>query len=198
MILKKWTEENGDNTDLKQMTLNNPSISHSETFYTIAEAIHIRLGANQTQKKTTDFFQVSASISSHYHTGSTPWYLASPEEDDHYAKVDSLGNNEYYCAKTEQTHDSYKVRLILNASLADGTGSISVTCFNNVCETLFGVSGGTLESIYKNNIKKYQKLLDAILFKKYLFKIKCFEETYNEEVRIKYTVIAIEASNPFI
>ncbi|KAB7503649.1 Replication protein A DNA-binding subunit [Armadillidium nasatum] len=121
-------------------------------------------------------------------------YTACPSDGCN-KKVIDMNNGVYRCEKCNKEYDSFNWRLMLQASLADGTDSVWVTLFQEHAETLLGCTSANLGALREHDENAFQATFSSALFKEYIFKLRVKMESYNDEKRLKTTVVAVTPLN---
>lgn len=134
-----------------------------------------------------------------------PFYAACPE------LVDRMGTqgmdaatqmNKRMCnKKTEQDGTVWRCsmghscsqpqyRYLCRLKVADHTGSLDVSCFDDSAKTLFGINAEAVASAYAETTRmdEYQQMMRKPLFRRGTFRLRSMRETFNEEERVKYVV----------
>eukprot|EP00871_Galdieria_phlegrea_P004639 jgi/Galph1/5176/GphlegSOOS_G3819.1 len=125
----------------------------------------------------------------HIRKEGTLWYTASPDDNK---KVTKLDENRWVCEATgkEYTHCNY--RYILSVSVQDETGSLSANAFDDVGCRLIGRSAEDLAKIYEHDKAEFDAILENVLFKPFIFRVRAKQDTWNDEVRLRYHIINVE------
>lgn len=118
-------------------------------------------------------------------------YQACPSEDCNKKVIDQQ-NGFYRCEKCNKEYPNFKYRLILNANLADFGDNQWVTCFQETAEVLLGHSAETLGRLKDTNEAAFDEVFQKVGFSTHIFKNRVKLETYNDEARVKVTVIDVQ------
>jgi replication factor A1 len=116
-----------------------------------------------------------------------PWYDACPGPDCRKG-VQEAGPGTYFCAKCGQNYTEKKETYILGFVANDHTGSMWLTAFGDLGETLMGVPAPQLATYQQGNPAQYDAVFKAATFKLYNFKVTARQEEYQGEYRMKYSV----------
>ncbi|PSN38056.1 Replication protein A 70 kDa DNA-binding subunit [Blattella germanica] len=114
-------------------------------------------------------------------------YKACPTEECN-KKVIDQNNGMFRCEKCNREYPNFKYRLLLLASLGDYSGHQWVTCFQDVGETLLGMSAQAVGDLLHEQ-EQFQAVFQAAAFNTYLFRLRAKTENYNDENRLKVTVV---------
>ncbi|CAL8076719.1 unnamed protein product [Calicophoron daubneyi] len=108
-------------------------------------------------------------------------------------KVVDLGNGLYRCEKCARETPNYNWRLLLAVKIADMTGDLWVTCFQDSAETLLGQTANSLGSMKESQDETQLErvFLDAV-FKSWIFRLRAKVDRYNDEERLRVVVVEVK------
>ncbi|VDM57629.1 unnamed protein product [Angiostrongylus costaricensis] len=106
-------------------------------------------------------------------------------------KVVQLGVEQYRCEKCDTTSDAFKWNYMVQAELTDLTGSVWVTLFSNPATKLFGMEPQKLGDLKEVDVMHFTVFTD-ICFKYFNWRINAKPNTYNDETRMRYSVLGCE------
>uniref|UniRef100_A0A667XMM4 Replication protein A 70 kDa DNA-binding subunit n=1 Tax=Myripristis murdjan TaxID=586833 RepID=A0A667XMM4_9TELE len=118
-------------------------------------------------------------------------YQACPSADCN-KKVIDQHNGLYRCEKCNREFPNFKYRLLLSANIADFGDNQWVTCFQETAEVLLGHSAETLGQLRDTDEAAFDEVFQKANFTTHIFKNRMKLETYNDETRVKATVIDIQ------
>lgn len=127
-----------------------------------------------------------------------PWYKAVPknsgeEQTIANAKVVEDGMGKYRCPKNGKVYNGYTARYILRFSISDSFGQMWLTAFNEHAETILGKSAEELEKMIEDgNTDAFDEVFSSATFKKYVFRIRAREDSWEDQVRIRYGVQSVK------
>lgn len=124
-------------------------------------------------------------------------YKACPSENCN-KKVVDLQNGYYRCEKCAQETMDFKWRLLVSANLTDFSDGQWVTCFGKEAEMLIGASAEDLGDMYSKASKedcRYEDILNEVPFKPFIFRLRTKMEVYNDESRLKTSVMSVAPVN---
>lgn len=124
-------------------------------------------------------------------------YKACPAETCN-KKVVDLENGYYRCEKCAQDTDSFKWRLLVSANLTDFSDGQWVTCFGKEAEQLIGATAEDLGEMYSMQSKedsRFEDILNDAPFKPFIFRLRTKMEVYNDESRLKTSVMSVAPVN---
>ncbi|KAM9347966.1 replication protein A 70 kDa DNA-binding subunit-like [Symphorus nematophorus] len=117
-------------------------------------------------------------------------YQACPSADCN-KKVIDLQNGLYRCEKCNRDFPNFKYRFLLSANLADFGDNQWVTCFQETAEVLLGQSAETLGVLRDTDEAAFDEVFQRVNFTTHIFKSRVKLETYNDESRVKVTVMEV-------
>ncbi|KAJ8267219.1 hypothetical protein GJAV_G00139920 [Gymnothorax javanicus] len=118
-------------------------------------------------------------------------YQACPSQDCNKKVVDQL-NGMYRCEKCDREFPNFKYRLILSANIADCGDNQWVTCFQDSAEVILGHDADYLGKLRESSEASFEEVFQHANFSTYNFRIRVKLETYNDETRIKATVMEVQ------
>lgn len=118
-------------------------------------------------------------------------YQACPSADCN-KKVIDLHNGLYRCEKCNRDFPNFKYRLLLSANLADFGDNQWVTCFQETAEVLLGHSAESLGHLRDTDEDAFDEVFQKANFTTHIFKNRVKLETYNDETRVKVTVLEVQ------
>lgn len=192
--LKDWFNKEGKNIPVVSISRDTSSLARMEVRKTIAQIKDERLGTSGKP----DWITVCATVT--FMKGDSFCYTACPNkigERQCNKKVTNNGDGTWRCEKCEQTVDECDYRYILQLQINDHTGLTWVTAFQESGEDIMGVPAKELYFMKyeEQDDEKFAEITHAVLFTKYLFKLKVQENTFNDEQRVKSTVVKAERLN---
>merc|ERR1712110_434551 len=110
-------------------------------------------------------------------------------------KVQDQGNGTYRCEKCNMDMDSFNYRIILSFSIADATDNQWVQCFNDQAVSILGVSAQELGLMQTNDPEGFNRVFQEASFKKFNLRLRAKPDSYNDETRIRYSVMSAENVN---
>ncbi|KAJ8347664.1 hypothetical protein SKAU_G00262530 [Synaphobranchus kaupii] len=118
-------------------------------------------------------------------------YQACPTQDCNKKVVDQH-NGMFRCEKCDREFPNFKYRLILSANIADCGDNQWVTCFQESAETILGRDADYLGKLKESSEASFDEVFQQANFNMYNFRIRVKLETYNDESRIKATVMELQ------
>lgn len=121
-------------------------------------------------------------------------YKACPAERCN-KKLMNLENGLYRCEKCNEQRPEFKWRLIVSAHLSDFSAGQWVTCFGAEAEQLLGNTAEDLGKFFEAGDEKFDEAVNDAAFKSFVFRLRTKMETYNDESRLKTSVVSITPIN---
>ncbi|XP_008994611.1 replication protein A 70 kDa DNA-binding subunit isoform X2 [Callithrix jacchus] len=118
-------------------------------------------------------------------------YQACPTQDCNKKVIDQQ-NGLYRCEKCDTEFPSFKYRMILSVNIADFQENQWVTCFQESAEAILGQSAAYLGELKDKNEQAFEEVFQNANFRSFIFRVRVKVETYNDESRIKATVMDVK------
>lgn len=118
-------------------------------------------------------------------------YQACPSQDCNKKVVDQQ-NGMFRCEKCDKEFPNFKYRLILSANIADYADNQWVTCFQESAEAILGQNAAYLGQLKDSNESAFDEVFQQANFNTFVFNSRVKLETYNDESRIKATVMEVK------
>uniref|UniRef100_A0A671UDN1 Replication protein A subunit n=1 Tax=Sparus aurata TaxID=8175 RepID=A0A671UDN1_SPAAU len=118
-------------------------------------------------------------------------YQACPSQDCNKKVVDQQ-NGMFRCEKCDKEFPNFKYRLILSANIADYGDNQWVTCFQESAEAILGQNAAYLGQLKDSNEAAFDEVFQQANFNTFVFRSRVKLETYNDESRIKATVMEVK------
>ncbi|XP_046892266.1 LOW QUALITY PROTEIN: replication protein A 70 kDa DNA-binding subunit [Hypomesus transpacificus] len=118
-------------------------------------------------------------------------YQACPSQDCNKKVVDQQ-NGLFRCEKCDKEFPNFKYRLILSANIADYGDNQWVTCFQESAEAILGQNAAYLGQLKDSNETAFEEAFNQANFQTFVFRSRVKMETYNDESRIKATVMDVK------
>jgi len=180
--LLKWYQESGKSLLARQ----GPDMaSASGDVITLEEARSDFLSASSGE--TARFYTVEVSLTSI--NTDTMSYKACPE-DGCSKKLQEVGDDVYKCAKCGRAGPDFNVRYVLRLSVADCLGSAWATAFDESGRVLLGASAADMEAERVRDLDAFARRISEATFSLFLLRVSLKREMYNDEQRIKWTVVS--------
>lgn len=183
--LRAWYDQEGHAQDSQSLTETRSVGSGAKTNWkTLSDVKNEHMGHGEK----ADYFSCVASLL--YARKENCLYQACPSADCNKKVIDQQ-NGLYRCEKCNREFRNFKYRLILSANLADFGDNQWVTCFQETAEVLLGHSAETLGQLRDTDEAAFDEVFQKANFTTHIFKNKVKLETYNDESRVKVTVMEV-------
>jgi replication factor A1 len=113
---------------------------------------------------------------------STPAYPACQTPNCN-KKVIEENPGEWWCEKCQAKWDKPLYRYVLNVNVADHSGSIYLSCFDEAGRTILGMPADDLVALQENDEAAYAQALLEACCKTYNFRVRAKMETYQDQPR---------------
>lgn len=107
-------------------------------------------------------------------------------------KILDMNNGSYRCEKCNRDFDHFVYRMLLSAQVTDYTNSHWVSLFHDEAQKLLGVDAKTIGEAMDNKDDSYKQYFTSVNFKKFQMKFRAKTESYNDETRLKITVVDVQ------
>nr|XP_021497775.1 replication protein A 70 kDa DNA-binding subunit [Meriones unguiculatus] len=161
------------------------TIGGSTNWKTLYEAKSENLG----QGDKADYFSTVATVV--FFRKENCMYQACPTQDCNKKVIDQQ-NGLYRCEKCDREFPNFKYRMILSVNIADFQENQWVTCFQECAEAILGQSTAYLGELKEKNEQAFEEVFQNANFRSFMFRIRVKLETYNDESRIKATVMDVK------
>ncbi|XP_061538402.1 replication protein A 70 kDa DNA-binding subunit isoform X1 [Phycodurus eques] len=118
-------------------------------------------------------------------------YQACPNQDCNKKVVDQQ-NGMFRCEKCDKEFPNFKYRLILSANISDYGDNQWVTCFQESAEAILGQNAAYLGQLKDSDEAAFDEIFQQANFNTFVFRNRVKLETYNDESRIKATVVDVK------
>ncbi|XP_012256946.2 replication protein A 70 kDa DNA-binding subunit [Athalia rosae] len=183
--LRGWYNTTGCNETVNTIskTLGGLGGGLNGPWLTFKEAKSQQLGCGETP----DYFVAKATINMIKIENAL--YAACPSENCNKKVV--LHDDMYRCEKCDRVYPNFKYRLLANCNLADWTDHQWVTTFNEQGEKIFGLTAQELGELQESRNDEFTEKFSSVAFQSYIFKFRLKMESYNDENRLKATVVTM-------
>ncbi|XP_078142732.1 replication protein A 70 kDa DNA-binding subunit-like isoform X2 [Centroberyx gerrardi] len=184
--LRAWYDQEGYALNSQSLTeMRSAGSGARVNWKTLSDVKNERLG----QAEKAEYFSCVATVV--YCRKENCLYQACPSADCSKKVIDQQ-NGLYRCEKCNKEFPNFKYRLLLSANIADFGDNQWVTCFQETAEVLLGHSAETLGQLREVGDAVFDEVFQKANFTTHIFKIRMKLETYNDESRVKATVIEIQ------
>ncbi|XP_058416100.1 replication protein A 70 kDa DNA-binding subunit isoform X2 [Diceros bicornis minor] len=144
---------------------------------------------NLGQGDKADYFSSVATVV--YLRKENCMYQACPSQDCNKKVIDQQ-NGLYRCEKCDSEFPNFKYRMILSVNIADFQENQWVTCFQESAEAILGQNAAYLGELKEKNEQAFEEVFQNANFRSFTFRIRVKLETFNDESRIKATVMDVK------
>lgn len=163
-----------------------PGAMRANEFRTFAQVKDQSLG---TSFERADFFNTRAMVV--YIRPGTLYYTACPSQEcNKKVLMDDDGN--WRCEKCDRSYPAPVRRYIFSANVADYTGQIWVSGFNEVGETLLGITADELDVIQNESEAGFKAVLSRAIGRVIDIGCRAKQETFNDSSRVRYTMTRLQ------
>ncbi|SPO26224.1 probable Replication factor-A protein 1 [Ustilago trichophora] len=148
---------------------------------TIAQVKDENLGMSEKP----DYFNVRATVV--YIKQENLYYTACPSDGCN-KKVALDHENNWRCEKCDRSYEAPEYRYILSTNVADATGQIWLSGFNEDASKLIGMSAGELHKLREDSESEFTAALHRAANRMYLFNCRAKMDTFNDTARVRYTI----------
>jgi len=111
-------------------------------------------------------------------------------------KVINNGDGTWQCDKCDKSLPNCEYRYLLQCQVQDHTGVTYATAFQEAGIEIVGHSAYELYNIREEDPERFAEILQGVRWQQFLFKLKVYEETYNDEHRVKCNILRAEKLDP--
>ncbi|XP_070685180.1 replication protein A 70 kDa DNA-binding subunit [Pempheris klunzingeri] len=181
--LRGWYDEEGHAMDGQSLTeVKGGSRGGNTGWKTLSDVKTEHLGHGDK----ADYFTCKATIV--YLRKENCLYQACPSQECNKKVIDQQ-NGMYRCEKCDKEFPNFQYRLILSANIADYGDNQWVTCFQDSAETILGQNAAYLGQLKDSNEAAFDEVFQQANFNTFVFRSRVKLETYNDESRIKVTLM---------
>lgn len=184
--LRGWYDKEGHTMDCQSLSEMRAGGGGGNTNWkTLADVKTEHLGHGDK----ADYFSCIATIV--YLRKENCMYQACPSQDCNKKVVDQQ-NGLFRCEKCDKEFPNFKYRLILSANIADYGDNQWVTCFQETAEAILGQNAAYLGQLKDSNEVAFEEVFQQANFQTFVFRNRVKLDTYNDESRIKATVMDVK------
>lgn len=185
-----WYSTNGSNLQITPLSAMSGAVSNvgmTDVRKFVSQIKSEQLGLSEK----ADYYSMLASIV-YMKTDGNISYPACPSEGCN-KKVTSEGPNQYRCEKCQKVYDTCDHRYIFSMNVGDFSGQEWLSVFNEAGAVVFGRPASEMVELKENDDEQYKKIISDLVFKDFLFKVRSKQESYNNESRVKNTVVSVSS-----
>lgn len=189
--LRGWFDQEGRNVPSQSISRESSSFGKSEVQKTISQIKDENLGTSDKP----DWISICANVV--FFKYDNFYYTACPNmigDRKCNKKVTDNGDETWHCERCDTSFEACDYRYLLQMQIQDHTGMTWVTAFQEGGEDIMGMPAKDLFAVKfkEKDEEKFKEIISKVVFTKYMFKLKVKEETFNDEARVKSTVVKAE------
>ncbi|XP_060839354.1 replication protein A 70 kDa DNA-binding subunit [Rhopalosiphum padi] len=182
--LRGWYDSLPSNAEFNSISTRSDAGANSQ-FLTIKGAQLAQLGSGDK----ADYYNMYSHLI--FVKSESALYKACPKPDCQ-KKVIDRNDGTYRCEKCNDETENFKYRLMLSAQLSDSTGNQWVTMFQETAENLLGTTSAELGRLLEESKEEYSDVFQRQMFKLFETRARAKMETYNNETRLKVSLVNIK------
>ncbi|KAG8084585.1 hypothetical protein GUJ93_ZPchr0010g7975 [Zizania palustris] len=192
--LKQWYLTEGKTAPCISLSREMSSMGRADVRKTIAQIKDDNLG----QSDKPDWIVIKAAIS---HVPTDFCYPACPlifNAKQCNKKAINNGDGAWHCDRCDQSFEKCEYRYLVTFQIQDHTGTTYATAFQEAGEQIFGRKAEEIFSIRNDDQDdaQFTEIMEGVRWHLYLFKLRVKEETYNDESRVKCSIVKAEKLDP--
>jgi len=187
--LRGWWQAEGRNISGKSLTTQGGGRGGSGgNEKLIAEVKQEGLGMNSDKG---EYYSTTATISFFQKDKALYKSCGSPQPEGRLCqkKVTECGGDMYRCEKCGTEKASFAWRIMLQMNLADCTENTWASCFQETAEKILDIKAEELGRLQTEAEEEYNQVFAKACFKSYAFRMRVKADTYNDETRLKHSVV---------
>ncbi|RLM98456.1 replication protein A 70 kDa DNA-binding subunit C-like [Panicum miliaceum] len=107
-------------------------------------------------------------------------------------KVINNGDGTWLCERCDQRLQKCEYRYLLQCQIQDHTGLTYANAFHEPGVEILGYSAEELYNIKEEDAEQFAEIIQGVRWQQFLFKLKVYEETFNDEQRVKCQISKAE------
>merc|ERR1719411_928926 len=186
--LRGWWQAEGSRTNLKSMSVQGQRGGDGGKERVIAEVKQEQLGMGSDKG---EYYSTTATISFFQKDKALYKSCGSPQPEGRLCqkKVTECGGDMYRCEKCGTEKASFAWRIMLQMNLADCTENTWASCFQETAEKILDIKAEELGRLQTEAEEEYNQVFAKACFKSYAFRMRVKADTYNDETRLKHSVV---------
>jgi len=190
--LKGWWENEGCSAKTSSITVQGQRSGQDRATTTkmIGEVKQENLGSGSDRG---EYYSTTATVT--FFSKDKCLYKACGDEVEGKAcnkKVVESGDGSYRCEKCMKDKTTFKWRIMLQLNMADATDNTWASCFQETAEKILNVKSDELGYWLETDEEKFNAVFQEATFKTYNFRMRVKEDHYNDEARLKHTVVQVD------
>ncbi|CAJ0849861.1 522_t:CDS:10 [Entrophospora sp. SA101] len=183
--LKNWFQSGGSDAEFNSLTgsaeqTNIPNVKEAQK--PLEEILSDRtLG----RKDKPDYFTVKAIVMYIHSKGKDFFYPACPNCNKKVIEYENAWN----CEKCSKSFENPIYRYMLPIRVSDNSGTVWLTCFDDVAKVVMDLPADDLRNLRLNNPLAYDKYIQNRLWECYIFKVRSQQRNYNDKITINFIAV---------
>jgi replication factor A1 len=187
--LKGWWDNEGCSAATQSITVQGMRSGGGDggASKTIGEVKHENLGQDSDRG---DYYSTTATVT--FFQKDKAMYKSCGKEIDGkqcMKKVLEQGDGTYRCEKCAEEKSQFTWRIMLQLNMADCTDNTWASAFQDTAEKILNVQASELGRLLETDEEKYNQIFTDATFKAFSFRMRVKADTYNDETRLKHTVV---------
>ncbi|KAJ1942092.1 Replication factor A protein 1 [Linderina macrospora] len=116
-------------------------------------------------------------------------YPACSSPDCNKKVIEDPSTGQWRCEKCQKSFPAPNHRFLFAINVSDETGQSWLQCFNDIGEQLFGCTANEMIQWQEMGDAMFQKKIEEATFKEFVFRCRAKNETYNDNTRVRFTVM---------
>lgn len=177
--LKGWYDSQGRTNTFSShsgMAAAGAAGGRQDPLKTIAQVNEEKLGTSETP----DYFTIKATI---VYIRKENFAYPACSNDTCNKKVTDMGDGTWRCERCDQNHPKPNYRYVMSLNVMDHTGQIWLSCFNDDCRQIMGMSADELMELKENNEEASNAAFEAATCKMFIFKCRAKLDTFQDQQR---------------
>ncbi|XP_062181655.1 replication protein A 70 kDa DNA-binding subunit C-like [Phragmites australis] len=191
--LRHWYVTEGKTASCVSLTREMSSMGRTDVRVTVTQIKDENLG----RKEKPDWITIKGAIS-HLNTDNFCYPACTAEVNGRQCnkKVTNNGDGTWHCERCDQGIPNCEYRYLLLCQIQDHTGVTYATAFQEGGTEIIGCSAQELFTIREEDEARFTEIIQGVCWQQYLFKLKVKEETFNDEQRVKCSIVKAEKLDP--
>ncbi|KAJ2158926.1 Replication factor A protein 1 [Coemansia sp. RSA 552] len=107
-------------------------------------------------------------------------------------KVIEDTSGQWACERCAKSFAAPDYRYVFSVNVCDFTGQNWLQCFNETGEQLLGCSANEMVELQRTDEAAFERRVAQATFRDFNFRCKARSETFNEQVRVRYTIMGLQ------
>nr|CAG8535501.1 12071_t:CDS:10 [Entrophospora candida] len=137
------------------------------------------------RKDKPDYFTVKAIVMYIHSKGKDFFYPACPNCNKKVIEYE----NSWNCGKCSKSFENPIYRYMLPIRVSDNSGTVWLTCFDDVAKVVMDLPADDLRNLRLNNPLAYDKYIQNRLWECYIFKVRSQQRNYNDKITINFIAV---------